>query len=66
MKKKILRIISAVLCISILVCGISVGSYAAEEQSVSAVQEESAGDGIMKVLYNALNVVVEGLANKKS
>ena len=62
MKKKILRIISAVLCISILVCGISVGSYAAEEQSVSAVQEDSAGDGIMKGLYNALNVVVEGLA----
>ena len=62
MKKKILRIISVVLCISILVCGISVGSYAAEEQSVSAVQEESAGDGIMKGLYNALNVVVEGLA----
>lgn len=61
MKKKLLSIISVVLCAALLVSGVSVGTYAAQEQSVTAAQDDSAGDGVMKVLYNALNVVVEGL-----
>ena len=61
MKKKLLSLISVILCASLLVSGVSVGSYAVQEQSVTAIQEESAGDGIMKGLYNTLNVVVEGL-----
>lgn len=61
MKKKLFRIISFVLCAALLVSGISVGSYAAQNQSATAAQEESAGDVIMKGLYNTLNVVVEGL-----
>ena len=54
MKKRLLKIISAVLCAALLVSCLSVGSYAA--------QDESAGNGIMKCLYNTLNVLVEGLA----
>ncbi len=61
MKNKILKIISAVLCVALLISGASVGSYAAQEQSVIAAQDESVGDGIMKGLYNTLNVIVEGL-----
>ncbi len=61
MKKKLLSIISVVLCAALLISGASVGSYAAQEQSVTAAQEESVGDGIMKGLYNTLNVIVEGL-----
>ena len=33
MKKKFLRIISAVLCVAVLVSGVSVGSYAVHEQT---------------------------------
>ena len=61
MKRKLLRIISAVLCVAVLVSGAPLGSYAAQGQSVTAVQEESVGDTIMKGLYNTLNVIVEGL-----
>ncbi len=61
MKKKLLSIISAMLCAALLISCASVGSYAAQEQSVTAAQADSAGDGIMKGLYNTLNVVVEGL-----
>ena len=61
MKKKLFSIISIVLCAALLVSGVSVGSYAVQKQSFIASQEASAGDGIMKGLYNMLNVVVEGL-----
>ena len=61
MKKKLLSFISAVLCAALLISCTYVGSYAVQEQSVNSVQEESAGDGIMKGLYNTLNVIVEGL-----
>lgn len=61
MKKKLLSIISIMLCFALLVSGVSVASYAAEEQSITISQEDSAGDTIMKGFYNTLNVVVEGL-----
>ncbi len=61
MKKKLLSIVSIVLCFALLVSGVSVVSYAEHEQSVTVSQEESAGDTIMKGLYNTLNVIVEGL-----
>lgn len=61
MKKKLLSIISAVLCAALLISCVSVGSYAVQEQSVTTAQDESSDDGIMKGLYNTLNVVVEGL-----
>ena len=61
MKKNLLRIISVVLCAALLVSGVSVGTHAAREQSVTAAQNETAGDVAMKGLYNTLNVVVEGL-----
>ena len=44
MKKNLLRIVSAMLCVALLVSGVSVASYAVQGQSVTAVQEESAGD----------------------
>lgn len=59
MKKKLLSIISVVLCAALLISGVSVGSYAAQNQSVTAEQSET--DGVMKGLYNTLNVIVEGL-----
>lgn len=62
MKKFVLRIISAALCVAVLASGLSVGSFAAQNESVAAVQAESVGDSIMKGLYNTLNVIVEGLA----
>lgn len=62
MKKKLLSILSVVLCAALLVSGTAVGPFAADEQSIAAVQEETVGDSIMKGLYNALNVIVEGLA----
>ncbi len=52
MKKKVLRIISVVLCFAMLVSGGAFNAYAADE---------SIGDVAMKGLYNALNVVVEVL-----
>ena len=61
MKKKLLSIISAVLCAAILISCASVGSFAVQEQSITAAQNESVGDGVMKALYNTLNVIVEGL-----
>lgn len=61
MKKKLLSLISVVLCAAILISGASVGTLAVDSQSVTAAQSESAGDSIMKGLYNMLNIVVEGL-----
>ncbi len=51
MKKKILSTVSVVLCFAMLVSGMAFNSSAAEDF----------GDAAMKGLYNALNVVVEGL-----
>lgn len=61
MKKKLLSIIAVVLCAAFLVSSASVGSFAVQEQNVTATRSESVGDGIMKGLYNTLNVIVEGL-----
>ena len=66
MKKKLLSIVSILLCFALLVSGASVASYAVEEQNVTVSQEESAGDTIMKGLYNTLNVIVEGLVKMVS
>lgn len=55
MKKKLLSIISVILCFSMLMTGTAVGATALQPQ------EESFGDTAMKGLYNVLNVVVEGL-----
>ncbi len=59
MKSVFIKIISVVLCFSMLFC---VNASAVDTQAVS-VQSESAGDTIMKGLYNALNVIVEGLVS---
>ncbi len=61
MKKKLLSIISVLLCATFLVSSTSISSFAAHEQNITTAQAESAGDGIMKGLYNTLNVIVEGL-----
>ncbi len=58
MKKRILSVVSIVICAAMLISVTSVGSYAIK----TTTQESSAGDTIMKGLYNTLNVVVEGLA----
>lgn len=65
MKKASMKIISVLLVLALLFTGGTVGVSAADvsSQSLAAVQEESAGDGIMKVLYNALNVVCEALVS---
>ncbi len=65
MKKVSLKIMSVVLVLALLFTGGTVGVSAADvsSQSVATLQEESVGDGIMKVLYNALNVVCEALVS---
>lgn len=65
MKKTTLKIMSVVLVLALLFTGGTVGVSAADvsSQSVVALQEESVGDSIMKVLYNALNVVCEALVS---
>lgn len=59
MKSYFIKIVSVVLCFSMLFC---VNASAVDTQSVS-VQSESVGDTVMKGLYNALNVIVEGLVS---
>ena len=65
MKKVSMKIMSVVLVVALLFTGGTIGVSAADvsSQSVVALQEESVGDGIMKVLYNALNVVCEALVS---
>lgn len=65
MKKITLKFMSVVLVLTLLFTGGTVGVSAADvsSQSVATLQEENAGDGIMKVLYNALNVVCEALVS---
>lgn len=62
MRKKLLSIVSVMLCAAILLSGVTVASYATQEQNAVISQSESAGDAIAKGFYNTLNVVVEGLA----
>lgn len=57
MKKRVLRYVSLALCVVMLFTGSMLGTNAAQPQEESAV-----ADTVMKGLYNALNVVVEGLA----
>lgn len=65
MKKVSIKIMSIILVFSLLFSGGAVSASAADvsSQSVATLQEESIGDSIMKVLYNALNVVVEVLVS---
>lgn len=56
MKKKLISIISVILCFSLLLTGSAIGTAAVQIQ-----EEASSGDSAMKGLYNALNVIVEGL-----
>lgn len=56
MKKRVLRYVSLALCVVMLFTGSMLGTNAAQPQEESAV-----ADTVMKGLYNALNVVVEGL-----
>lgn len=65
MKKVSMKFVSVVLVVALLFTGGTMGVSAADVSSQSAValQEESVGDGIMKVLYNALNVVCEALVS---
>ncbi len=55
-KKKLISIISVILCFSLLLTGSAIGTSAVQLQ-----EETSFGDSAMKGLYNALNVIVEGL-----
>ena len=57
MKKKVLRFVSLAMCVVMLFTGSMLGTSAAQPQEENAV-----ADTVMKGLYNALNVVVEGLA----
>lgn len=55
MSKRFSRIIALVLCFAVMFTGSAIGSGAAQ------MQEEESTNIVMKGLYNALNVVVEGL-----
>ena len=59
MKKKILRFVSLAMCVVMLFTGSMLGTSAAQPQEVNT---QAITDTVMKGLYNALNVVVEGLA----
>lgn len=61
MKKKFSRIISIVLCFSLLFSCCTAVVYAADD--TQAVAEESFGDKIAKGFYNTLNVIVEKLVS---
>ncbi len=66
MKKVSLKIMSFVLVLALLFTGGTIGASAADNvpQTVVAMQEEAnIGDGIMKFLYNTLNVVCEALVS---
>ncbi len=56
MKKRVIRFISLAMCLVMLFTGSMLGTNAAQPQEENAV-----ADVVMKGLYNALNVVVEGL-----
>ncbi len=56
MKKRVLRFVSLAMCVVMLFTGSMLGTNAAQPQEENAV-----ADVVMKGLYNALNVVVEGL-----
>lgn len=56
MNKKLISIISVILCFSLLLTGSAIGTSAVQTQD-----ETSFGDSAMKGLYNTLNVIVEGL-----
>lgn len=58
MKKRILRIVSLAMCVVMLFTGSMLGTNAAQPQEVNT---QAITDTVMKGLYNALNVVVEGL-----
>ena len=56
MNKKLISIISVILCFSLLLTGSAIGTSAVQTQ-----EETSFGDSAMKGLYNTLNIIVEGL-----
>ncbi len=65
MKKVSIKIMSVLLVFTLLFTGGAVSASGADisTQSASTLQEENVGDGIMKVLYDALNVVCEALVS---
>ena len=58
MKKRILRFVSITMCVVMLFTSSMLGTNAAQPQEVNT---QAITDTVMKGLYNALNVVVEGL-----
>ncbi len=58
MKKRVIRFVSLVMCVVMLFTGSMLGTNAAQPQEVNT---QAITDVVMKGLYNALNVVVEGL-----
>ncbi len=60
MKKFSLRVISVILCLSLIFAGGSM-SVSAEDSTVTVTVEESFGEKAEKALYNVLNVIVEGI-----
>ena len=59
MKKKVIRIISVILSLTLILGCSSAVSYASAE--TGAITAESIGDSIAKTFYNTLNKIVEGL-----
>ncbi len=59
MKSYFIKIISVILCFSMLFCI----NASAIDSGAAFVQSESTGDVFMKGLYNTLNVIVEGLVS---
>ncbi len=63
MKKVSVKIMSVVLIFALLFSGGAVSASAAETPATTIASTEDAGDAIMKVLYNALNVICEALVS---
>lgn len=63
MKKLSVRIMSVILVFTLLFTGGAVSASAADEAVAPVAATEDAGDAIMKVLYEALNVVCEALVS---
>lgn len=63
MKKVSMKIMSVVLIFALLFSGSAMSVSAAETPATTVASTEDAGDAIMKVLYNALNVVCEALVS---
>ncbi|MBR3588376.1 MAG: hypothetical protein IKL16_02320 [Clostridia bacterium] len=63
MKRLSVKVMSVVLIFALLFSGGAMSVSAAETPATAVASAEDAGDAIMKVLYNALNVVCEALVS---